>query len=108
MDKTYAEICGITAGELTGNFDPELRALAENNKMTYDEALAEMQKRFNGYHFSEESEGMFNPFSVLKTIARQRFRYYWFQTATPTILVKVGAEIDAATRTLGRWKAVAL
>jgi hypothetical protein len=94
MENEYAGICGISAAELTANFDPELRALAEKNDMTYDEALAEMQKRYNGYHFSEESMGMFNPFSVLNTLVNLHFRYYWFQTGTPTFLIKLLREAD--------------
>jgi hypothetical protein len=49
MEKDYAGICGISAPELTANFEPELRLLAEENGMSYDEALGEMRKRYNGY-----------------------------------------------------------
>ncbi|MDR1932159.1 MAG: ATP-binding protein [Spirochaetales bacterium] len=87
MEEAYAEICGISESELTANFDPELRALAEKNGMNYEEALGEMQKRYNGYHFSGVSEGVFNPFSVLNTFAKCSFGYYWFQTGTPTFLI---------------------
>jgi hypothetical protein len=92
MEKEYAGICGIAASELAGNFEPELRALGEENGMTYEVTMAEMQKRYNGYHFckgpwSQDSESMFNPFSVLNTLAKRDFGYYWFQTGTPTFLV---------------------
>jgi hypothetical protein len=30
---------------------------------------------------------MFNPFSVLNTLAKREFAYYWFKTGTPTFLV---------------------
>jgi hypothetical protein len=89
MSARYAGICGISAKELEDNFAPELEALAEHNGMTYDEALAEMRKRYDGYHFREDSEGMFNPFSVLNTLAEQKFAYYWFETGTPTFLVEL-------------------
>jgi hypothetical protein len=64
--------------------------------MTYQEAVAEMRKRFNGYHFCEDGTGIYNPFSVLNTFASNRFRYYWFQTGTPTFLIKLlkGADFD--------------
>jgi hypothetical protein len=32
-----------------------------------------MHKRYNGYHFSANSEGIFNPFSVLNTLVKLRF-----------------------------------
>jgi hypothetical protein len=87
MDDEYAGICGISSSELVSNFEPELRALAEKNGMCYEEALAQMQKRYNGYHFAKESEGVFNPFSVLNTFASKDFRYYWFQTDTSAFLI---------------------
>ncbi|MDR1597122.1 MAG: ATP-binding protein [Treponema sp.] len=88
MEEAYAGICGISTAELTGNFEPELRALAEKNGMSYEDALAGMQKRYNGYHFSAGAEGVFNPFSVLNTLAKRNFAYYWFQTGTPTYLIR--------------------
>jgi hypothetical protein len=88
MEDGYANICGISARELEGNFRPELAALAENNGMTYEEVIAEMKKRYDGYHFAKRSEGMFNPFSVLNTLAKQEFAYYWFGTGTPTFLIE--------------------
>lgn len=94
MLKDYAGICGISAAELTSVFDPEIRALAEGKGMTYDTALAEMQKRYNGYHFCEHSEGMFNPFSVLNTLVNRDFAYYWFQTGTPTFLINLLKQAD--------------
>jgi hypothetical protein len=89
MNPHYAGICGISAKEPEDNFKPELEALAENNGMSYSKAVAEMKKRYDGYHFCENSEGMFNPFSVLNTLADRKFAYYWFRTGTPTFLVDV-------------------
>jgi hypothetical protein len=87
MENAYSGICGISAKELEDSFGPELKTLAENNNMSYEETVAEMKKRYDGYHFSKRSEGMFNPFSVLNTLAKQEFAYYWFETGTPTFLV---------------------
>ncbi|MDR1060439.1 MAG: AAA family ATPase, partial [Clostridiales bacterium] len=83
MSERYAGVCGISAKELEDNFKPELEALAEHDGMTYDEAVAEMKKRYDGYRFAKRGEGMFNPFSVLNTFAEQEFAYYWFKTGTP-------------------------
>jgi hypothetical protein len=99
LDEAYAEICGISERELTENFEIELRALAEKNGLSQDEALGGMRKRFNGYHFSGygekgESSGVYNPFSVLNTFASGRFQYYWFQTGTPTFLIKLLQQAD--------------
>jgi hypothetical protein len=87
MDARYAGICGMSAQEIERTYRPELVELARGNSMTYDEASAELSRRYDGYHFCEDSEGVFNPFSVLSTLANGKFRYYWFQTGTPTFLV---------------------
>ena len=55
--------------------------------MTYDETLAEMKKRYDGYRFAETGDGMYNPFSVLNVFRRNRFGYYWHKSGTPTFLV---------------------
>ena len=89
MSARYAGICGISGKELEDNFRPELEALAEYNGMSYAGAVAEMNKRYDGYRFCENSERMFNPFSVLNTLADQKFAYYWFKTGTPTFLVEL-------------------
>ncbi|MDR2619253.1 MAG: ATP-binding protein, partial [Treponema sp.] len=94
LDRNYAGLCGITAPELTAVFEPELRVLAQDNGMSYEEVLAETQKRYNGYHFARDSEGIFNPFSILNTLASRDFRYYWFQTGTPTFLIKLLQQAD--------------
>ncbi|MBO5748249.1 MAG: PD-(D/E)XK nuclease domain-containing protein, partial [Muribaculaceae bacterium] len=37
----------------------------------------------------EDAEGMYNPFSILNTLAKRQFRDYWFETGTPTLLVNM-------------------
>jgi hypothetical protein len=88
LNDKYSGICGITQTELEENFVPEITALAEATKKTYEETLFELQKLYNGYHFSENSIGVYNPFSLLNTFSAQKYRYYWFATGTPTFLAK--------------------
>ncbi|MDR3252818.1 MAG: ATP-binding protein, partial [Tannerella sp.] len=89
MNKQYAGICGISEEELLGNFEPELRALGKERNMTYEAVLAEMKRRYDGYHFAKESVGMYNPFSVLQTFFCLDFVNYWFQSGTPTFLARM-------------------
>jgi len=88
LDSKYSGICGITQTEMEENFVPEIKALAETTQKTYEETLFELQKLYNGYHFSENLIGVYNPFSLLNTFLAQKYRYYWFATGTPTFLVK--------------------
>jgi len=88
LSERYAEICGITQQELKDNFEIELRQVAEKQNLSYEQILAEMKKRYDGYHFSTKTEGLYNPFSVLNTLNDFTFRHYWFATGTPTFLAK--------------------
>jgi hypothetical protein len=88
MLKEYAGVCGITETELLDTFTPEITALAEETGARYEDTLALLRKNFNGYHFSRNSEGVYNPFSLLNTFANKAITYYWFQTGTPTFLIK--------------------
>jgi hypothetical protein len=94
MDEQYAGICGISESELIRDFQPELQALAVKRGITYEEALAEMKKRYDGYHFAKKSEDIYNPFSVLKTFSKLDFGSYWFETGTPTFLVRMLKAVD--------------
>ncbi|GHT30488.1 hypothetical protein AGMMS49574_10280 [Bacteroidia bacterium] len=89
MDERYVGVCGISESELIDNFNPEIRTLAEKQKISYEGALAELKKLYDGYHFCENTEGLYNPFSLLNAFAKNALRYYWFSTGTPTFLVKM-------------------
>ncbi|MDR2473190.1 MAG: AAA family ATPase, partial [Tannerella sp.] len=61
--------------------------------MSVEETIAEMKHRYDGYHFSKQTEGLYNPFSLLNCFADKDFGYYWFATGTPTFLVKMLKDI---------------
>ena len=100
LDKKYAGICGISETELTHFFEPEINALAVELDKTYDETLGALKKRYDGYHFAEKSEGMYNPFSLLNTFAAGELRNYWFATGTPTFLVRMLKNVNFDIKSL--------
>lgn len=89
MDERYIEICGITEKEIHENLEDELHELAHRQKMTYDEVCKELKECYDGYHFVEDSIGLYNPFSLLNTFDKMKFGSYWFETGTPTYLVEL-------------------
>ncbi|MGP1461549.1 MAG: ATP-binding protein [Bacteroides sp.] len=89
MDAAMAGLCGITDQELVDNFSPEIDALAAAQKLTREETLRTLKKKYDGYYFSEECNvSVYNPFSLLNTFYKNRFSDYWFATGTPTFLVE--------------------
>lgn len=89
MDERYIEICGITEKEIHENLEDELHELARRQKMTHDEVCKELKECYDGYHFVEDSIGLYNPFSLLNTFDKMKFGSYWFETGTPTYLVEL-------------------
>ena len=89
MENEFASLCGISETELITYFESDIRELSVNMNLSYEETCGLLQKKYDGYHFTGNSEGMYNPFSVLNTFASMKIENYWFSTGTPTILVKL-------------------
>ena len=88
MFDQYSAICGISKAELTTKMKPDVEALGEALGMTYEECLAELTHFYDGYHFSEKSEDIFNPFSLVKALNARKIAPYWFGSGTPSYLIK--------------------
>ena len=90
MDERYADICGISEAELSENFSDDILNLAEANGQSLEEACIALKERYDGYHFNPWTPyGLYNPFSLLNTFAKNRYGSYWFETGTPTYLVEL-------------------
>ena len=94
LTSKYASVCGITEDEIKFYFDHEIAALADNRNMTKDECLDELKRTYDGYHFHPDSDGVYNPYSLLNALADGELGSYWYETGTPTFLVKRLREID--------------
>lgn len=102
FDLEYNTLCGMTRKEIETTFAPELQALAEQNEMTYEQAVEQLTHLYDGYRFTPMKgfTPMFNPFSVLSALAKSRFGDYWFASGTPTFLVEILKRTDFDLRQL--------
>ena len=89
METEYSDICGISEEDLHKYFAGSVAELAEANRLSIDECYNKLQYKYDGYHFCEDSAGMYNPFSLLNAFSSRKFKDYWFETGTPTLLVNV-------------------
>lgn len=89
MDHRYISICGMTEKELLTNFKEGINELAEANGDTEEATIAKLKARYDGYHFEENTVGIYNPFSVLNTLAKSRYDDYWFKANTHTFLFDI-------------------
>ena len=88
MFDQYSAICGISKTELTTVMKPDVEGLGKALGMTYEECLEELRKYYDGYHFSKNSEDVFNPFSLVRAMNGQAIESYWFGSGTPSYLIK--------------------
>ncbi len=77
LDKRFAEICGYTQRELEEVFREELE----------DKDLELIKCWYNGYSWL--GEPVYNPFDVLLYLKKRTFHPYWFETGTPSFLIKL-------------------
>ncbi len=89
MDPQAAMLLGYTQAEIDTNFEPYITAFAEHSKREIDSIKQEMLTWYNGYRFSENPTKVYNPFSVLYYLEKQRKSNYWLESGTPGFLIEL-------------------
>ncbi|MDE6238088.1 MAG: ATP-binding protein [Muribaculaceae bacterium] len=88
FDEDYAAVCGITEDELINNFQEGITRLSLKYNRSPEEELAELKRNYDGYHFSDVSPDIYNPFSLLQVFAKRKYNNYWISSGAPTILAE--------------------
>lgn len=86
----FNDICGISESELNENFQESISNLAQKLKLDFDRTKELLKTNYDGYHFAnpEIAEGIYNPYSLMNVFKFNKISDYWFDTGTPTFLVK--------------------
>jgi hypothetical protein len=77
IDPNFATVCGYTQSELESVFEDRLK----------DFDKSKVKEWYNGYSWLGES--VYNPFDILLLFDKKMFKPYWFETGTPTFLIKM-------------------
>ena len=88
LDKDCYDICGITEEELR-TLNPYVERFAKANGTSVEGVYAELKKLYDGYHFTVNSPGIYNPYSLFNAFKKKEFNSYWFETGTPSYLVEL-------------------
>ena len=84
----FSAICGLTEEELCTTLWQDVETLAGAYRVTAEEMHAMLKRQYDGYHFSEDSPEVYNPFSLLKCFLTRKIDNYWFESGTPTYLIR--------------------
>ena len=89
MDARVATLFGYTHEEVKANFPGALAALGAKQGLDAEATFARLVHWYDGYRFEENAVPVFNPVSVGKCLSSGKFDPYWFETGTPTFLLKL-------------------
>ncbi len=85
--ETYATMCGYTQTELEHYFADYIADTTQKLEVSKNALLQEMKRFYNGYSYDGITT-VYNPYSVLNFFKLQKFYNYWYDTGTPTFLIK--------------------
>lgn len=78
LNPEYGNICGYTQNDIETSFLPYFK----------DVDLDKVKMWYNGYNFLKDN--VYNPFDILQFISSKfMFRNYWFESGTPSFLIKL-------------------
>jgi len=77
LDARYSAICGYTEADVDSVFAEELPGLDREK----------IRRWYNGYNWL--GEAVYNPFDLLLLFDSREFRAWWYETGTPSFLLKL-------------------
>ncbi len=88
LQPEFAAICGITGEEIDTQMKQDVELLAQRCNSSLEEMRQKLRDKYDGYHFSEESPDIYNPFSLMKTFNQRVLKNWWFESGTPSYLLR--------------------
>ena len=93
MDARYATMLGYTQKELETNFAEYIDHIVKAQGIDRNALLAKLKEWYNGYKFHPKTETVYNPVSIGKFFESSgEFKNYWFETGTPSFLLKLAKQ----------------
>lgn len=107
MDPRFSAICGITEEELQASFTEGMDCLSRTYECSPEEIRSKLKLRYDGYHFSEDSPEIYNPYSLLKCFRQRKLQNYWFESGTPSFLIRQMQHYRTDITAMDRFEAFA-
>ena len=85
----FEAICGFSKEEVMTQMRPDVENFAKALGKTYDETLEAIRQKYDGYHFTDQMTDLYNPYSLINAFMDGRLNDYWFDSGTPSFLVKM-------------------
>jgi Holliday junction resolvase-like predicted endonuclease len=90
----FETLCGISKDEFLTTLKPDIQNFADKNGYTFEDTVKYFKNKYDGYHFSSEMQNVFNPYSVINALNDKKLNDYWFDSGTPSSLLKLINKFD--------------
>lgn len=100
FNPAYASICGITEDEVRTYFALGVQAFAEEINTDFEGMMQILKDNYDGYHFARLSPDIYNPFSLINALKNKEITHKWFESGTPTFLMKRISDADEDIKAL--------
>ncbi|MDR2544617.1 MAG: ATP-binding protein [Methanobrevibacter sp.] len=84
----FSTICGYTQNELESYFNDFIVKISERYDINQNSMISLIKEWYNGYSWDGENF-LYAPFSVLNLFSTNVFDNYWFETGTPSFIIKI-------------------
>jgi len=100
----FHNLVGFKPEDIENYFGYYLDLLQEEYKFNREELMEEIQKMYNGYSWDGEQR-LYNPYSLTNAFFFNSLENHWFQSGTPTFLLKLIRERKIFIPDLENFKA---
>lgn len=89
LDSRFTTLLGYTEAELRFYYAEYITEAAKRFRCSEEYILGSIKQHYNGYSWdSIEENKVYNPFSIVNFFQNFDFRNFWFETGTPTVLIR--------------------
>jgi hypothetical protein len=89
LSEKYANICGIAIEDMNKYFGEHIKELSKLEIFSTIDCLhKQILKWYDGYSWDGINR-VINPYSLLGFLVGKRFKGFWYETGTPTFLLKI-------------------
>ena len=85
----YNDICGISETEFHRDFNDSISSFADAHGIPEDMAWSSFKTMYDGYLFASRGEGIYNPFSVINAFDDNELNNYWYESGSPSYLIRL-------------------
>jgi hypothetical protein len=89
MRSDFATLCGFTQEECEHYFADYIAENCQKLNMSRTEYFDKLKEIYDGIRFTKENVTVYNPVSFTNAMMEVDFKNYWYETGTPTFLLKL-------------------